>query len=142
MSGSKTFIRVQAEELRAMCKAYRRRSCRINIYYFLSMTYTTTASNCVQAETHTENQLVYSSDIAVLLDESTKHLALREDESSSIYSEEIKHHEEKPGRRSEDARCCRVTREQTKTLEEAMVIETGKTLAEWMEALTPKPTGD
>ena len=91
-NGSRTFIRMQSEELGAMGKTCKEVNDDLCDNYH----------DDLQADLHMKKQLIYSRDIAVLLDESAKHLALREDEPTTICSGETN-----------------TPREQTTTLEEA-----------------------
>ena len=128
-NGPRTFIRQEAEELRSIGK-----SCR-EINDELCDNYHDEA----KADEFHARQLVYSVDIAKMLEEAATHLALRADETSTIFTEGTSTPVTQPrgGQKIQDV--VEYAREQQKTLEEAMVRTMGKTPTEWMESTTPKP---
>ena len=75
-NGPRTFIREEAEELRAMDKACREVNDDLCDNYH----------DEEQADRSHARQLVYSVDMAKMLDEVANHLALRADEPSTIFT--------------------------------------------------------
>ena len=125
-NSSKSFIRKQSRELEEMSRACREVNDDLCDHYYED----------TQAVEQQELQLEYSEKLEEMLEESARHLALREDEATTVISER------KDRSQAEGAKVKEVleyAKEQTRALDEALTHATGKTAAEWARADNPEP---